>query len=183
MFARLGRWCFRNRGKVALLWLAVLVAIGGVGQGTGTGYSTEFGLPEGVESARGLEILDEHFNGEDSVASSGTIVFRAEQGIQDPEITAAINEMLDAVDEIEGLTVSSPFSPEGARHIAMAGPQAGKIAYAGLGLESDTSLEEAGEISSQIRALIPEVEGLQVEIGGQAFAGSELLRMCRACSG
>ena len=21
MFAKLGRWCFRNRGKVALLWL------------------------------------------------------------------------------------------------------------------------------------------------------------------
>lgn len=30
MFARMGIWCFRNRGKVGLLWLAVLVAAGGL---------------------------------------------------------------------------------------------------------------------------------------------------------
>ncbi|HEX6946426.1 MAG TPA: MMPL family transporter [Acidimicrobiia bacterium] len=169
MFARLGRWCFRNRGKVVVLWLVALAAASGASRVAGEGFSTEFGLPEGIESARGLEILDEHFEN-DSLASVGSIVFYAEQGIADPDVTAAITEMLDAVGEIDGLTVTSPFSPEGAQQIAMSGPQAGKIAFAGLGLEQNTSLEEASEITAQIRALIPEVEGLQVEIGGQAFA-------------
>jgi RND superfamily putative drug exporter len=169
VFARLGRWCFRNRGKVVLLWLAALVVAGGASNLLGTSYSTEFGLPAGIESVEGIEILEEHFEN-DSLASVGSIVFYAEQGIDDPEVRAAIAEMLEGVAEIEGLNVTSPFSPEGAMQIAVQGPQAGKIAYAGLGLEPDTSLEEAGEISARIRELIPELEGLQVEIGGQAFA-------------
>lgn len=174
MFARMGRWCFRNRGKVALLWLAVLMVAGLLSQSVGSAYSTEFGLPAGTESTQGFEILEEHFNGESALAAAGTVVFRAEQGIDDPEVAAAIVTMLDAVSEIEGLNVTSPLSAEGAGQVAMTGPQAGKIAFATLSFEEETSLEEAAEVSGAIRALIPEVEGLQVEIGGQAFADFEV---------
>src|SRR5690606_41671732 len=93
VFARLGRWCFRNRGKVVLLWLAALVVAGGASNLLGTSYSTEFGLPAGIESVEGIEILEEHFEN-DSLASVGSIVFYAEQGIDDPEVRAAIAEML-----------------------------------------------------------------------------------------
>ena len=62
MFADLGRWCFRHRGKVVLLWLAVLIVVGGISGMLGTAYSTEFALPD-VESRRGFDILDEHFAG------------------------------------------------------------------------------------------------------------------------
>ena len=76
MFAKLGRWCFRNRGKVVLLWLAVLIVSGGVSSMLGTAYSTEFALPD-VESRRGFDILDEHFAGSGAGGEGGTIVFRA----------------------------------------------------------------------------------------------------------
>ena len=74
MFRSLGRWCFRNRGKVALAWLGLLI-VGGVLANAviGTSYSTEFALPD-VESRRGFDILEEHFSGSSASAEGGTIV-------------------------------------------------------------------------------------------------------------
>jgi RND superfamily putative drug exporter len=66
VFARLGRWCFHHRIKVAIGWFGLFV-IGGALTGVwGTAFSTEFALPD-VESRRGFDILDEHFA--DSTAS------------------------------------------------------------------------------------------------------------------
>src|SRR5690606_27807724 len=131
-------------------WLAAIVAIGGISSALGTDYSTELSVPGDIESARGLQVLDEHFDGE-SMLTVGNIVFYSERGIDDPEIRAAIVGMLDEVSRIEGLSVTSPFSPEGAQQIAMTGPKAGKIAFANLALEEDVSWEDAGEISARIR--------------------------------
>ena len=99
MFARLGRWCFRNRGKVALGWLAALV-LGGVLANAliGTAYSTEFALPD-VESRQGFDILEEHFAGSAAGGEGGTVVFRAEQGVSDPEVQAAMTEFFDQAPE------------------------------------------------------------------------------------
>ncbi len=169
MFARLGRWCFRNRGKVAILWLAALVVVGIVSNMVGSGFSTEFALPD-VESRRGFDIVAEHFDDDSGVSEGGTLVFRAEQGVNDPEIMAAMTDLLNEINEIEGVIVTSPYSPEGAQQIAQVGPEAGKIAYAVLGLSRDTTLEDAAEITTQIKALLPEIEGLQIEIGGQILA-------------
>jgi RND superfamily putative drug exporter len=174
LFARLGRWCFRNRGKVALGWLAALI-LGGVLVNVviGTAYSTEFALPE-VESRQGFDILEEHFEGSAASGEGGTVVFRAEQGVTDPEVQSAMTEFFDEAAQIEGITLVSPYSPEGQQQIAAFGPEAGKIAYAQIGISRDTTLEEAGEISSELRELMPEVEGLQVELGGQIFAEFEV---------
>jgi RND superfamily putative drug exporter len=159
---------------VALGWLAVLI-LGGilVNAVIGTAYSTEFALPE-VESRQGFDILEEHFEGSAASGEGGTVVFRAEQGVTDPEVQAAMTEFFDEASQIEGITLVSPYSPEGQQQIAAFGPEAGKIAYAQIGISRDTTLEQAGEISSQLRELMPEVEGLQVELGGQIFAEFEV---------
>jgi RND superfamily putative drug exporter len=174
LFVRLGRWCFRNRGKVALGWLGVLI-LGGVLANAviGTAYSTEFALPD-VESRRGFDILDEHFTDSAAGGEGGTIVFRAEQGVNDPEVQAAMTEFFDEASQIEGITVVSPYSPEGAQQIASQGPEAGLIAYAQIGVSRETTLEEAGVISTELKELMPEMEGLQIEIGGQIFAEFEV---------
>src|SRR5918994_5676578 len=142
MFANLGRWCFRNRGKVVLLWLATLIVTGGISGAIGTAYSTEFALPD-VESRRGFDILDDHFADSSAGGEGGTIVFRSEQGVDDPEVEQAMSAYFDEVAQIEGITVVSPYSEEGAQQIAAQGPEAGKIAYAQIGLPRDTTLEEA----------------------------------------
>src|SRR5690606_10358215 len=104
MFSRLGRWCFRNRGKVVLLCIGAMVAAGLLSNLIGTSFSTEFALPD-VESRRGFEIIDEHFDGNDAAGEGGTIVFRAEQGVEDPAVVAVMVPFLDAVGELEGVSI------------------------------------------------------------------------------
>jgi RND superfamily putative drug exporter len=140
MFADLGRWCFRNRGKVALLWLAVLIVAGAAVSMLGTAYSTEFALPD-VESRRGFDILDEHFADSGAGGEGGTIVFRAERGVTDPDVQRAMTAFFDEAGRIEAITLISPYTPEGAQQIASQGPEAGLIAYAQIGLPRDITLE------------------------------------------
>jgi predicted RND superfamily exporter protein len=113
---------------VAIGWLAVLI-LGGVlvNAVIGTAYSTEFALPE-VESRQGFDILEEHFEGSAASGEGGTIVFRAEQGVTDPEVQAAMTEFFDEASQIEGITLVSPYSPGGEQQISAFGPEAGKIA-------------------------------------------------------
>ena len=176
MFATLGRWCFRNRGKVALLWLAVLIAGGVVTGMIGTAYSTEFALPD-VESRRGFDILDEHFADSSAGGEGGTIVFRAEQGVTDPEVQQAMTAYFEEAAQIEGITLVSPYSEEGAQQIAAQGPEAGKIAYAQIGVPRDITIEEATVIGAELRELMPKIPGVQIELGGAAprrVRGAEL---------
>ena len=173
MFAKLGRWCFRNRGKVALLWLAALIAGGAVSGMIGTAYSSEFSLPD-VESRRGFDILDEHFADSSAGGEGGTIVFRAEQGVDDPEVQQAMTAYFDEIAQIEGITLVSPYSDEGAQQIAAQGPEAGKIAYAQIGLPREITLEEATVVGTEIREAMPEVAGVQIEVGGALLAEFEV---------
>ena len=156
VFAKLGRWCFRNRGKVALLWLAALIVFGGVSGMVGTAYSTEFALPD-VESRRGFDILDEHFADSGAGGEGGTIVFRAEQGVADPEVQQAMTAYFEEACQIEGITIVSPYTEEGAQQIASQGPEAGKIAYAQIGLPREITLEEATVIGAELGELMPEI--------------------------
>jgi len=173
MFATLGRWCFRNRGKVVLLWLAILIVAGGISGVIGTAYSSEFSLPD-VESRRGFDILDEHFTDSGAGGEGGTIVFRAEQGVTDPDVQEAMTAYFDEVSRIEGLTLTSPYTPGGAQQIASQGPQAGQIAYAQIGLPRDITLEEATVVGAEIRELMPEIPGVQIELGGALLAEFEV---------
>jgi len=94
----------------------------------GTAYNTQFSLPD-VESRRGFDILDRYFAGSDAGGEGGTIVFRAEQGVTDPQVQQAMTAFFDEASKIEGITLVSPYSDEGAQQIAAQGPEAGRIAW------------------------------------------------------
>jgi RND superfamily putative drug exporter len=105
--------------------------LGGVLSGViGTAYSTEFALPD-VESRRGFDILDEHFADSSAGGEGGTIVFRADQGVDDAVVQQAMSAYFEEIAQIDGVSaLVSPYSEEGAQQIAAQGPEAGKIAYA-----------------------------------------------------
>ena len=173
MFARLGRWCFHNRGKVALIWVGALIVCGALSNVIGTAFNTQFSLPD-VESRRGFDILDQYFADSGAGGEGGTIVFRAEQGVTDPEVQQAMTAFLDEASKIEGITIVSPYTEEGAQQIAAQGPEAGKIAYAQIGLPRDITLAQATTISSELKDLLPEIPGVQIEIGGGILAEFEV---------
>lgn len=172
MFARLGPWCHDRRKLVLGLWLAALV-LGGVASGAvGSGFRDEFALPD-VESRAGFDILDAEFGGQ-GTGQVGTIVFRAEQGVNDPAVRKAMRDLFDEVAAIEEVTrLESPYGKGADRQIASQGPEAGKIAFANVELPESINFERAAEIGDQIVEAAPELDGLRVELGGFIFAGFE----------
>jgi RND superfamily putative drug exporter len=175
VLSRLGRWCHDRRWLVVLLWVAVLFfgnAILSAAGGADT--DADFSLPN-VESKRGTDILEDSFGGQGS-GFGGSIVFEADQGVDDPEVRSAMEGLFDEFRGIEGITrVASPYDEDGERQIASEGPDAGNIAYAQIDLDPDLKESDLVDIGSTARDDVEavDVEGLQVELGGIAFAEFE----------
>jgi RND superfamily putative drug exporter len=183
VLARLGRWSHNHRVRVVIAWVAALFVLGGVMGAAGTDFRSEFTLPD-VESARGFDIIDEHFAGQGG-GQTGSIVFRAEQGVDDPAVRQAMEAYFADVDAIPDVSVVSPYGPGGDRQIAQEGDQAGLVAYAQVEVPQDMSFEETVDIGSEMEDLMPTVAGVDIEIGGQVFAefeppSSELLGLAFA---
>jgi RND superfamily putative drug exporter len=168
VFGRLGTFCFHRRRLVVALWFAALMVLGSVQGAVGTAFQDEFNLPN-VESKVGFDILEEHFGGQ-GTGVTGTIVFRADQGVQDPAVRSAMEALFAKIDARDDVAIGSPYREDGERQIASQGPDAGKIAYAELEMPMNTPFDETFAVSEEIRAAFPDVPGLQVEIGGAAFA-------------
>ena len=133
----------------------------------GASSDSSFSIPDS-ESKSGFDTLDAYFGGAGS-GRSGTIIFRADQGVDDPEVVAAMTELFDEVDAIEDVTVISPYSPAGATLglVATEGPLAGQVAYATVDLAVNLSETQTGEIGAEIADMKPtNIDGLQVEVGG-----------------
>jgi RND superfamily putative drug exporter len=169
MLKRLAHFCFRRRRLVLLSWVLGIVVLGILVSTVGTNYRSDFSLPD-VESKRGFDILDERFGGLGG-GQTGNIVFRADQGVEDPAVKAAMEPFFAEVAQLNNVqSVTSPYQPGGERQIS----QSGDIAFAGIEAPFDASFEETAEVGRQIRELIPNVDGVEVELGGAAFAEFEV---------
>ncbi|MEI2653794.1 MAG: hypothetical protein V9G12_16895 [Microthrixaceae bacterium] len=69
----------------------------GAGGAVGSQFSANAQVP-GSGSAAGFAVLDEHFPELGTGGQTGTIVFRAAQGVDDPEVRAAMEELFATVD-------------------------------------------------------------------------------------
>ena len=175
-YASLARWCFRHPWRGLAAWLIALVVVLGVSGRLGEAYSGNLGIA-GTDSQDGADVLAEHFGGV-GAGPGGTIVFRAEQGVDHPDVRSALSGLFAEVDTLEGTTVISPYGPGGELRIAQQGPEAGLVAYADVSLGPDASATEARAMGAAIEDLIEERElrsiaGLDVEVGGVWFAQVE----------
>ena len=166
LIARIGEWCFVRRRWAASAWIAGLVLLMGVSGALGPDYAEDFEIPES-QSRSGFEVLDEHFAGV-GAGFGGSIVFEADQGVDDPVIVAAMEEMFVATATIDGLTVQSPYEGFGGG----INPE-GTIGFAEIQISADLTFADMGIAGEQVKELRPEIEGLRVEIGGEALAGFE----------
>ena len=182
LLGRIGGWCF-DHGRAAIgLWLVALVLLFGAAAGAGTTFGSTSGVP-GSDSAAGFAVLEEHFPELGTGGQSGTIVFRAEQGVDDPEVVAAMQELFATVDagfpdsegvaQQPGATVVSPYSTQGAAQVVTSGPLAGRLAVAQVNLSADVDDTESGRIGELIAEHAPQIDGLEVLAGGQYLATLE----------
>jgi RND superfamily putative drug exporter len=173
MFSRLGAWCHDHRRLVLAGWVVALVLANGVAGSIGDAYRQDFSL-EGFESTEGFAVAEAAFTDGSGSPQTGQIVFEAEQGMGDPEVVAAIEAMLTEVAAIEDVVaVQSPYAPGGEFQISGRGDAAGRIAYAVVNLPEDIDFTRAGDIGNEVRDLVPDVDGLRVELGGMLFAEFE----------
>jgi RND superfamily putative drug exporter len=167
MYRSLARWCYRRAWLVLALWLLAMVGINVLGGAVGSRYDTGFSAPDS-ESSRGFTTIAEFFPGAASEVG-GSIVFSTAAGIDDPGVVTAMTTMFAAVNEIDGVTVVSPYDDLAASQVA---PDR-TVAFAQVNLDPDIDQVEASALGTEIAALTPSVVGLRVEIGGTALAEFE----------
>ena len=148
----------------------ILAFVVGVSQNLGEAYSADLAIA-GTESHDGNDVLRRHFSGA-GAGPAGSIVFRAEQGVDDLEVRSAMSELFARVGDLEDTSVVTPYDPlVGPLRIAQQGDHAGQVAYADVSLPAGTSATEAQATGAAIDDLIEELglrsmEGLEVEVGG-----------------
>ncbi|HKE77473.1 MAG TPA: MMPL family transporter [Acidimicrobiales bacterium] len=179
---RIGAWCFDHRLAAVGAWLLGLVALFGAAGALGPAYDSVLDIPHS-DSADGFAVLTEHFPDLGVGSQSGTIVFRAPQGVHDPEVRSAMEGLFarvdagfpgpDGVPEAPGGTIVSPYGEDGAGQVARHGPLAGRLAFAQVNLAPDVDMTEASLIGREIRDHAPAVRGLEVVAGGTALGPSE----------
>ena len=168
MLASLGRWSFRHPWLVLGAWVVTMVAVFGSAGTVGAAFDSAFEIPDS-ESRRGFDALDTHFGGFGS-GQTGSIVFSTDAGIDDPQIKAAMAELFAEAAAIEGVTVSSPYEGLGAQTQVSSDRM---IAFASVALAPDLDFTEMSEIGADLFEQRPVIDGLQVEIGGNALAEFE----------
>ncbi|WP_037887336.1 MMPL family transporter [Streptomyces viridochromogenes] len=163
---RVGRLAFRRRWYVALVWAAVLAAVG-LGALRSPGASDEgFSMP-GIESQKAFDLMEERFPGATADGATARIVFVAPAG---EKVTAAENRKAveDAVAELgQGSQVASVADPFRAKAVSADGTTAfATVSYkVGAGELTDggrTHLERAIDTARDA--------GLTVEAGGNALS-------------
>ncbi len=182
MVTTISTWCFDHRGKAVALWLAAFVAILGAAGTVGPAFGATSDVPDS-DSAEGMAVLEEHFANLGTGGQSGTIVFRADQGVDDPKVVAAMEALFSTVNagfpdetgvaQNPGATVLSPYGEQGRAQIAREGPLADQLAYAQVNFSADIDDTESTLIGRAITEHAPEIEGLQVFPGGQYLADIE----------
>ena len=182
LLARVGAWCYDHRKAAVGIWFAALLVVFGAAGAIGAAYDASPDIPAS-ESADGFDVLERYFPELGAGGGSGTIVFRADQGIDDPAVTAAMEELFATVNagfpdengtpQHPGATVVSPYTEQGESQIARQGSLAGQLAYAQVNLAADVGLTKSAALGEAIADHAPAIGGLEVLPGGQALAPFE----------
>ncbi|WP_160314880.1 MMPL family transporter [Streptomyces sp. x-45] len=162
---RMGRLAFRRRWTVALVWAAVLAAVGLAGMTAPEAEEEPFSMP-GIESQEAFDLMEERFPGAAADGATARVVFVSPNG---EKVTATENKKAveAAIAELgDGTQVASTVDPYESGAVSEDGSTAYttvtyKVDAAGL---TDASRSHLDESLEHARA-----SGLTVEAGGDAM--------------
>ncbi|MFD9031942.1 MMPL family transporter [Streptomyces sp. NPDC059567] len=159
----LGRFSFRRRRLVALLWVVLLVGTGVLAGRAPAPPPNDFSMP-GTEAQQAYDLLDERFPQLNADGATARVVFRAEHGkVTDPEARKAIGETVRALgNDPRVARVTDPFA---ARSVSVDGT----TAYAQVSYPVPASELEEGSRTA-LRDTVEQAGSgeLTVEVGGNA---------------
>ncbi|MDQ0776095.1 RND superfamily putative drug exporter [Streptomyces aurantiacus] len=162
---RLGRTAFRRRWYVALIWAAVLAAVGLGALRAPAAADEGFSMP-GIESQKAFDLMEQRFPGASADGATARVVFVAPGG---EKVTAAENKqavekaVTELADGSQVATAADPFKTD-------AVSKDGTTAYATVTYKVETAdLTDASK--SQLETVLEEARdsGLTIEAGGSAM--------------
>ncbi|MGW4427798.1 MMPL family transporter [Streptomyces tendae] len=162
---RIGRLAFRRRWTVALVWAAVLAAVGLAGMTAPEAEEEPFSMP-GIESQEAFDLMEERFPGAAADGATARVVFVSPNG---EKVTATENKKAveAAIAELgDGTQVASTVDPYESGAVSEDGSTAYttvtyKVDAAGLTDASRSHLDKSLEHARD--------SGLTVEAGGDAM--------------
>ncbi|MEV5868179.1 MMPL family transporter [Streptomyces tendae] len=162
---RIGRLAFRRRWTVALVWAAVLAAVGLAGITAPEAEEEPFSMP-GIESQEAFDLMEERFPGAAADGATARVVFVSPNG---EKVTATENKKAveAAIAELgDGTQVASTVDPYESGAVSEDGSTAYttvtyKVDAAGLTDASRSHLDKSLEHARD--------SGLTVEAGGDAM--------------
>ncbi|MBD3006752.1 MULTISPECIES: MMPL family transporter [unclassified Streptomyces] len=163
---KLGRFAFRRRGFVALIWVALL-AVAGVGAATASQPANDsFSIP-GTEAQKAFDLLEQRFPGGNADGATARVVFRAPSGekMTDPANKAVVTKTVAEL-KASSPQVASVADPYQAHAVSKDGTTAYiltsyKVNAMELKDPAKDGLKEVGHKA--------EKSGLTVQIGGDAL--------------
>ncbi|MFD5032478.1 MMPL family transporter [Streptomyces sp. NPDC058405] len=163
---KLGRFAFRRRRYVALVWVALL-ALAGVGAASAsTATSSSFSIP-GTEAQKAFDLLEQRFPGARADGATARVVFKAPAGEKmtdaghKAEVRGIVDELSAGSDQVASVT--DPYT-------AKAVSKNGSTAYIQVSYKvSSMELTEATREALQETGADARGQGLAVEIGGDAL--------------
>jgi putative drug exporter of the RND superfamily len=172
MLPRLARWCVRRRRLVVFgIWIPAFIALFAIGGAVGTDYHTEFKLPSG-EAKQVFDKLETV--SKEEAGFEAQLVVQAPDGVNDPELQAALTDFYNKVDDLEGVKVTSPY--DAPQQIS----RDGTIAYARLQITERTQAEtqdladEIRDLGDEVPTTLPDGGTVHLEYGGEVFGEFEL---------
>ncbi|MFB7774534.1 MMPL family transporter, partial [Streptomyces sp. NPDC056084] len=165
---RLGRFAFRRRRYVALVWVALLALAGFGAASATTATSSSFSIP-GTEAQRAFDLLKERFPNQAADGATARIVFKAPDGqkMADPANKAAVEKTVKSLETGSNQvgSVTDPFKAN-----AVSGNGKGSIAYIQVSYKTN-AMELTDSTRDALKKSGDEAKksGLTVEIGGDAL--------------
>jgi RND superfamily putative drug exporter len=161
MLVRLADWCYRNRRLVVVLWIAALLGSFALASAFGGTFRQDYMQP-GSESKTALNTLKKNFP--QKSGDTVQIVIHAESGVTNTEVKARAEQLFaDVATNAHVVTVTSPFSEQGARQIS---PD-GKTAYADVDLDKRDNEFTPGEAKELVEPIVQAGDPtMQVAVGG-----------------
>ncbi|AQP48605.1 transporter [Tessaracoccus aquimaris] len=163
----LGRWCYRRRKTVIAIWLALLVALGGLAFTFMGSFNNTFEIPSS-KSQDALDKLRMTFPQAAALSAMAVVVVPEGESIETyrPQIEAAVSEF-DGLAEVEAAT--SPWN----EHVSGLVSDSDRAAIIQLSLEFPTIAPSADDlapitkVADDLRADLP--DDAQVSMGGEAY--------------
>src|SRR5207245_429997 len=165
---RLARWCVAHRRIVVTGWLLLLVVAVFSQSSTGSNYSASNRL-SGTQSATAQSLLQRA--APNVSGDTEQIVIATKTGtVRQPAVRSSVQAMLANVARLPNVgSVSSPYTPAGARQIS----QSGTVAFATVTFTKDQNAISTSEATRFVNtARAPNSRSVQVDVLGDVAAAT-----------